>query len=149
MKRNDEVKGIFYNNGISGNNLNYVTPVYGTSTGVLFYLSGGTEYEINSGGTAPKIPVLISIVITGATSVKTGTTTNYKATATYTDASTAVVTTASTWTVSNNGLVASTIGAKTGVLTSGSYSGTTVLTATITNDLSQVITTTYNVNVTY
>ncbi len=147
MKRNDKVKGILNYNGISGDSLNYVTMVGATSTGKIFYTSGGTEYEAELGDLTPN-PILVSIVITGATSVITGTTANYVATGTYTDSSTEVITTAVTWTRVNT-LANSTIVTGTGELTAGTLTGSTILTATITNVASEVITANYNVSITY
>jgi hypothetical protein len=143
MKRNDKVKGILNYNLITGDSLNYVNMVGATASGKIYYTSGGTEYEAQLGDTTTNL-VLLSIVITGATSVKTGVTSNYTATGYYTNSSTANITTEVTWSVSNSN---ATIVAGTGVL-SPVLSGTTIITATKTNEIEKVITASYNVTIT-
>ena len=149
MKRNDKVKGVFGYNHITGDNLNYAIPVNGTSTGTVFYTSGGTEYEVNSGGTGA-MPILASIIVSGYSSVvkTTGVTTySYTAKGIYDNASVADVTAAAYWTVSNNKATIAN-GLTPGVLTP-LLTGSTVVTATITNHVGTIITGTKTVTITF
>ena len=111
MKQEKAVGDILYNNGIYGDNLNYVKNITGSVLGNIYFISGVTEYMINSATTSPTVisPQLVSISIsfnpTGGTSKATyyrSTTINCTATGTYDDTSTANITTGVTWQANNS-----------------------------------------------